>query len=112
MSLNTEQDAKGAAIQGCEERVSKKGSCKVENTGSGRGYAALAKGENSAGIGYGDTKVKAEKAALKDCGDKNCKVTWSELNEGFIPPPTTMKQVEKMAADGVTRMRKLGRWVD
>lgn len=112
MSADTEQDARDRAILGCEERASKKGTCKVDSTGSGRGYAAVANGDNGAGVGYGDTKLEAEKAALKECGDKTCKVTGSDLNQGLIPPPTTMKQVEKMAADGIARMRKLGRWID
>lgn len=112
MGSNTEEEAKRAAVRGCEERTQEKGSCVADGSGNGAGFVAIAKTDDRSGVGFGKTAAEAGRNARKECGDERCRVSWSDQNPGLVPPPASMKQVRKMVADGITRMRKLGRWIN
>lgn len=75
-----QKSANAAALAGCMES-SKAKDCKLDKT------VALAKAEGSSHIGWGRSSknvAEAKKIALTQCGDADCKVTFSTASPGFF----------------------------
>lgn len=112
LNADTEDEAKNEALDGCENGVEEKGSCKVSGFGSGSGWAATAEKDNQFWRGYGATKAEATKDAMKNCGDTACKVTGSGENKGSVPEPAGMKKVREMQRQSIAKWKKMGNWIE
>ena len=112
MDVDTEAEAHRLALQGCEEMVSKKGTCKVAGSGSGHGWVAVAETAELFWRGYGETKAEATKEALKKCEKEGCKITKTIENRGNVPEPASMKKVREMQSQSIAKWKKMGKWVE
>ncbi len=112
MDVDTEAEAHRLALQGCEEMVSKKGTCKVAGSGSGHGWVAVAETAELFWRGYGETKAEATKDALKKCEKEGCKITKTIENRGNVPEPASMKKVREMQSQSIAKWKKMGKWVE
>lgn len=112
LNADTEENAKKAAIEGCENGAGEKGSCSVVDFGNGPGWFATAEKGDAFWRGYGATKAEATKDAMKNCGDVSCKITTIGQNSGQVPEPAGMKKVKEMQRQTIAKWKKMGTWID